>query len=138
LGKVAMLKDEATCAQKRSEEAAVFEPGKFKEFTKREVNPFYDHLSKLIFAGKYMEMASFERSMKSQDGRWFQTIYEFFEKVDELQKQNQEVNTDLRELVFYVDYNQKDGSWSKGIQVDSARLRALISDIRNSIRLIAS
>lgn len=153
LGKAIMLKEQSAYARKRSEEIVTFERAKpenyFKAtkredlqkmgFTDREINPFYDHVSKLLYARNIKGLATHERIMKSLEGRWFQTIEEIFEKVNELKKQTQGVSTDLREHVFYVDYDQEQGKWSKGtIKINSAKVKEFISDIQKSIRLIAS
>lgn len=155
LGKAIMLKVQSAYARKRSEETVIFERAKPEDYfkaTKREdlkkfgfknlerkINPFYDHLSKLLCAKNMLSLATHERIMLSLEGKWFQTIDEIMDKAKELRKQAQEVSTDLREQVLYVDYNQRQGKWSKGIiQIDSAKVKEFISDVQKAVRLIAS
>lgn len=153
LGKALMLKDRISNARKKSEEIVVFKREKPEMiftatnsedlkrigFTGKEINPFFDHLSKLLYAKNMLSLASYERSMLSLEGKWFQTIDEMMKKANKLRKQTQEVNIDLRNLVFYVDYDEKQGTWKKRVdKIKIEKMQGLILDIQRSIRLIAS
>lgn len=99
---------------------------------------FFDHLSKLLYAKNILSLASYERSMLFLEEKWFRTIDEIMEKANELRRQTQEVNIDLRNFVFYVDYDEKQGTWKKRVQkIKIEKMQCLISDIQRSIRLVA-
>lgn len=154
LGKAMMLKEQSAYARKRSEEFVIFERVKPEDYFKatprevlkkfgfkrleKKINPFYDHLSKLLHTKNIMALSTHERILQSLEGRLFQTIDEISEKVNELKNQTQEVNTDIREYVFYVGYYQDQGIWSGGIvPIDSAKVKGFIADIQKAIKLFA-
>jgi AbiV family abortive infection protein len=148
LGKAIMLKEQSALAKKRSEDFVIFRKikldGYFKAIPeelqirfKRTTNPFLDHFSKLFAARNMLSLSSHERSMLSLEGEWFTTIEEMWEKTYELMKQTIEPDVDLRNLAFYVDYDETKGSWSKGMRkIDPVKMQGFISDIRKSINLI--
>jgi len=144
-----MSKQKAAYARKRSEETVVFERVKPEVFfntklqdlkklgfTGSKIHPFYDHLSKLLYTRNIRSLATHERIMKSLEGKMFQTIDEIWRVMKELKKQSQEVSTDLREDVFYVDYVPKKGKWRKGVRIDLAKVKNLNVDIEKAISLI--
>lgn len=151
IGKAIMLNEQSAYARKRSEDFISFRSVESKDYfkavdpkelqrrgLKRRVNPFYDHLSKLFAARNMLALASHERSMVSLEGKWFETIDEIWEKTFELIKQTIEPSVDLRELVFYVDYDEVQGTWNKEkIRIDPEKMQSFISDILRSVDLIA-
>jgi len=153
LGKATMLKVKGAYALKGSEDAVIFESvrpevffnTKFEHLKKRgfldcNINPFYDHLSKLLYIQNMRLFAVKMRIMKSIDGKGFQTMDEMNRTTEEMWKQALEVDVDrkdLRELAFYVDYEQQKGEWSKGrLKLTSAKVKELITDIESTIGLI--
>jgi AbiV family abortive infection protein len=152
LGKAIMLKEKATMSTKRSEHVVSFESVRPEEvfntkreylkamgFSDRKINPFYDHPSKLLYARNMIRLATWERVMKSVNGKMFLTSEEMDETIRQLWKQATEVNVerrDLRELVFYVDYDQEKDEWSKGrVKLTPTQVKELTAIIEGAISL---
>jgi hypothetical protein len=153
LGKAILLKEKATYALKDSKNVVILKHAKpevifkrpldylkTKGFSNKEVNPFRHHLSKLLYASSIMSMATHTNVIKSLDGKGFQTMDEMTKTIEEMLKQAYEIDvekTDLRELAFYVDYDQKEGTWSKGrLKVTQTMVRQLAANIETAIELI--
>jgi hypothetical protein len=105
----------------------------------KEVNPFYDHLSKLLIASNTLSIASHANVLKSIEGKPFQSTDEIEETIDNFLREAHEINfyrTDLRESALYVDYNQEKQVWSKGqLKITYTKLRQLIRNIETAIEL---
>lgn len=153
LGKAILLKEKAAYALKDSDSAIILKNEKpevifrttkdvlkTKGFSGKEVNPFYNHLSKLLYASNMMNMATHTNVMKSIEGKRFHGMDEINKTIENLLKEAYEVNvyhTDLRELALYVDYDQEKGVWSKGRhKVTLTKVRNLATDIQTAIELI--
>jgi hypothetical protein len=153
LGKATMLKVKTPFAMKKRDDVVSFElvsPEVFfhepleslkkRGFQDRKINPFYHHLSKLLYIQNMRLFAVRARIMKSLDGKGFQNMDEMNRTIEGMWKQALEVDVDrkdLRELAFYVDYDQEKGEWSKGrLKLTSAKVKELITDIESTIDLI--
>jgi hypothetical protein len=153
LGKAIMLKTKAAFAKKKAEDVVLFERVKpevyFNEpleslkrrgFQNGEINPFYDHLSKLYVTRNMRYLATHERIMKSIDGKPFHSLKEINDIVGQLWKQAEEVdveNIDLRGLAFYVDFDGHKGEWTKGkINFTATKIGQFIGDIERAIALL--
>jgi hypothetical protein len=110
-----------------------------KQKVLREVNPFYDHLSKLLIASNMMHMATYTNVVKSIEGKGFPNIDKIDKTIEDLLKEAYKIdvyNTDLRELALYVDYDQKCGVWKKGrIKLNRKNLQQLVANIETAIEL---
>jgi len=113
---------------------------KERGFSDGNINPFYDHLSKLLYIRNMRLFATSTRIMKSIDGKWFRNDDEMNETIDQLWRQAEEIDVEkkaLRALAFYVDYDQQKGEWSRGrLKLTSAKVKELTSDIERTIGLI--
>jgi hypothetical protein len=148
LGKAMMLNEMADKAKKNSKGFVIFEMvklnhffkavrGDFKQmgFRKEKVNPFYDHPSKLLFAIQLLSIAVRDRRWKeSLEGRFFKTSEEAIIAIKELDKPLPiNPTTDLRELCFYIDYNEKKKKWATGVKDNFTEVKNLPEDIRKAI-----
>ena len=158
LGKAILLKTKAAYALKESKDVVILkkekpenifhmssEDLKVKGFRGNkgkglnEVNPFYDHLSKLFIASNTMYMATYTNVVKSIEGKGFQSMDEINITIENLLKEAYEINvyhTDLRELALYVDYDQKQGVWKKGrFKLTQEKLDKFVRNIESAIEL---
>lgn len=152
LGKASMLKEKAAYASAKSEKNVIFElveaevffrrPKEYlktRGFSGKRMNPFYNHPSKLFYAGSLMSMATHTRIVKSLEGRGFETVEEIDKTIEELWTQALKITverTDLRELVLYVGYDQQEGMWSKGkLKVNPKLISQIATDIEIAIEL---
>jgi ribosomal protein S6 len=153
LGKAIMLKEKAAYANRDAEDSVCFEkviPDKvfnvpFKNLKKRgfsgcEINPFYDHRSKLLYTRNIRRLATYATIIKSIDGKGFSTEDEMNETIERLWKKAVELNVEkvaLRELAFYVDYDQKRGEWNSwSVNLTQAKVKELTTIIEEAISLI--
>ena len=160
-GKSLLLKSKAAYAQKESKADVCFNKEKPENFfhmtaenlkgigfklkkekgqeVLKEVNPFYDHPSKLLMASNLMYMAIHTNAVKSIEGKGFQSVKEIGETIANLEKEAYKINvshTDLRELALYVDYDQEQGLWKKGkLELTQEKLRQLVTNIETAIEL---
>ena len=138
LGKAVLLKTRATYTLKESKDMLIFKKEKpeeiyFNSFSStylsekgycwkdgkkelKEVNPFFDHLSKLLYASHTLYIVTHRNVVKSIEDRGFESDDEMDETINNLLKEAYELNvydTDLRELALYVDYDQEQSAWEK-------------------------
>jgi hypothetical protein len=154
LGKAIMLKESSDYATKNSEDFVLFErvePGIFFHgnpedlknsvgFSGKPIMPFYDHLSKLFYSKYARYLATMNRIMKRVEKRGTENLSEIAQAIRQLLDQAREIdveNPNIRELAFYVDYDEEKGKWSKGsIKVTSRRLNELVSDVEEAISIV--
>jgi hypothetical protein len=143
VGKAIMLKEKAMRARKRSESEIflgwvspeVFfhvtaEQRKRMGFTKKKIHPFYHHLAKFLWARNARQTAIQSNVMYSLSGK-------MYKNSDEMNKTEKELwayalkanvtNPDIREILFYVDYDMEKGEWRRATDVDSARAKRMIT-----------
>lgn len=146
-GKAMMLNEMAEKAKRSSEGFVVFEKvklnsffkairGDFKQmgFRKEKVNPFYDHSSKLLFAIQLLSIAVRDRRWEeSLEERFFKTSEEAMSAIKKLSEPLPIIpSIDLRELCFYVDYNEKENEWATGAKGNLKEVSRLPKDIRKA------
>lgn len=152
VGKAVLLKSKAYYAQKESKVDVFFgkenseslfhrttEYLNARGFQKKEVYPFYDHLSKLLFGGDILSIAEHINVMKIIDRKEFSTLEELRRTIDDMLKQAQELaveKTDLRELALYVDYDEEKGEWTNGkLKLTPTKIERLVTNIETAIEL---
>jgi hypothetical protein len=108
----------------------------------QEVNPFYDHLSKLLMASNLMNMSIHTNVVKSIEGKEYESVKAIEETIANLTKEAYKIDvyhTDLRELALYVDYDQEHRVWKKGkLELTQEKLRQLVANIELAIGLAAN
>jgi hypothetical protein len=159
LGKAILLKSKYAYAQKEAQEVLVLKKEKPEEIFHSspenlnakgfcwkkgkkelmEINPFYDHLSKLLIASNMMYMAARTKVVRSQEDKPFQSVDEIIETINEMLKEAYDIavyRTNQRELALYVGYEQRIGKWIKGRpEVSEPNVKQLIGIVEYAIRL---
>jgi AbiV family abortive infection protein len=157
LGKAEMLKEmkayRATSTSKvifEREKAVDFfrnKPFKFlkkRGFSKKyEMNPFYNHCCKLLYAQSVIKMASDNRLLNSLGGKkTYQGLKEMFEAFKELDDPfylSRTKTNGVREVAMYVDYDPKQGKWINGVpKITSENIFEFLEDIELEITFLKS